>query len=778
MASFVSVPIQVTVNTSGNVLTLTGTGTSWSGTPFTISGVSGCSIASQTVLTTTSATITLNAGPQIGIIVISDGTNTFNLSCAPINSLIINSDNFHRANSSLGGVGGGTVDALTAFEVFSNQLRTTTLTGGTFTGRLTWPTQFADGTYRTHFGPGTNTTNGAIILHARAQGTTSTSQAVGFYAFPGLALLNNANLFSIAAGSTGSHANLATFVSGTCPAEGWLELICKGPTLTGNIYAADGTTLVATTTYTGLTGTYLNAGYAGITSFNFNNFWSEYDAWESIDISASPPFMPLNTTTAFAVTGQATNFSGTPFTVSGVSGCSISSQVVIDATHATVTIASGSSSGFLLLTDTISGSTFNIYVTATPQIAITPISYSGSGIVTMTITGINVAFTGPQFLVTGTPSASIVSTTITDAHDATIGLSVGSYAGILTITDTISGATATFQVFHAAAGILIIVFLGDSITFGTNGDPVGAECAFLQYIGYNVTKVNVGVSGTTSANWVNNTGGANLANAVASGVAAGAQYCQIMLGTNDAKAAINTSPAAYLANLTVIVDAFLAVRIKVILNQPIWTVPGSGGGLWGAGPNTNYQQYYNALAPLVDNINVFYGDNLALNWFELNPLDLLDGVHPTSLGNPKLGQIWGFSLAKALGLFNSGSVSPPLIPFTIQQVKAVFIETELLQQVNSAFWVGMQRIGNQEDQTLNLLSAKADIYNSAGAHISGPDIMGVEADETQPPLQKAGLIFYTTGLPADTYRVVYTLRNNTGEVGVFQQTFVLRANPF
>lgn len=650
MASFSSVPAQVTVNSVGNVLILTGSSTTWTGTPFSLPspGVSGCTITAQNVISNTSATITLSAGTQIGILTISDGTNLYTLSITPVNSIIINQDNFHRSNSSLGGVGGSTIDALTAYEVSSNQLRTTTLTGGTFTGRLYYPGQFADGTFRQHFGPNTNTTNGAVMLFARAQGTTITSQAVGFYAFPGLALFNNANLFSIAAGSTATHSNLQTFSAGVCPIEGWLELITSGSSMTGNVYAADGTTLVSSITYTGLTGTYLNAGYAGIISFNFNNFWSEYDAWETIDIQANPPFMPLNTTTVFTIQGQATNFSGSPFTVSGVPGCSIFAQAVTDATHATVTIISGSTAGSLLLTDTGSNTTFNILVTATPQIEITPVTYTGSGTVTLAITGINVAFAGTPFAVTGTPTPVVTTTTILNANNAIVTVSVGSYAGILTLTDTVSGANTNFQVYHASKGTFKILYLGDSITFGTNGNPVGVMGTNLSVLGYSVTQVNRGVSGTTSANWANSTGGADLAGSIAAGVAAGCEWVQIMLGTNDGKTAINTSPAVYLANLTVVVKACLVAGMKVVLNQPIWSYPSAALGQWLPGVNTNYQEYYASLAPLVDNISVFYGDTLGFDWFELNPSHLQDGVHPTFVGNNDLGQIWAYSFLKAV----------------------------------------------------------------------------------------------------------------------------------
>lgn len=650
MASFTSSPISAIVNSSGTVLTLTGIGTTWAGTPFSLpSGVSGCSITAQTVFSATSASITIAAGPQIGIVTISDGTNLFNLSIAPNLSIVINQDNFKRANTGLGGVGAGTLDVLTAWEIASNQARTTNVTGNLFTGRLYWPTQFADGTFRIHFGPGyTGTGTSAIMLFARAQGQTSTSQAIGFFVFPGLSFsVGQGSLFSIAAGSTGAHTDLKIINSGVCPTEGWIELITSGSTMTGNVYQSDGVTLVTSITYTGLTGTYLSAGYAGVISYNFNNFMSEYDAWETINITAAPPFMPLTTTTPFAVTGQATNFSGSPFTVVGVAGCSIVSQVITDATHAIVTIASGGTAGNLILTDTGSGASFSILVTATPQIALTPVFYKGNGTVSVAITGINVAFFGTPFVATGTPSALVASTIIIDGHNAVISLNVGPYAGILTITDSVSGASATFQVYHPSAGTLTIGFIGDSITFGTNGDPVTIMCGILKNWGYTVTQVNRGIGGKTSTDWGTNAGGI-LTAAIAAIAAANCNWVQIMLGTNDAKTAINTSPATYLSNLTVIVNACLAVGAKVVLNQPIWTVPGAVAGTWLQGANTNYQQYYNILKPLVDNQNVFYGDTLGLDWFENNPLHLLDGVHPTAVGDVELGGIWSFSFWRAI----------------------------------------------------------------------------------------------------------------------------------
>lgn len=522
--------------------------------------------------------------------------------------------------------------------------------GNNFISRLYWPTQLRDAVYRVHFGPGYvgNPATNYVGLFARAQGTLTTSQCIFFGAYPGRALAGGSRISIIAEGQTAVHTDIGGMTGGTCPSEGWLELIVSGGTITGNIYATDGVTLLFSCVNTvAISGTYLNAGYGGVLALSINNFISEYGAWESISIAATPTFMPLNTTTVFNIVGEATSFSGTPFTISGVAGCSITSQIVTNSTIATVIIASGGTAGNLLLTDTISGATFTILVTATPQISLTPNTYTGSGTLTVIVNGINIALSGTPFSVTGTPSATITSTAILDAHNAVLDISVGSYSGWLTVTDTVSGAAATIQIYHANKGTLIIGFIGDSITAGTAGTATLPMIQFLSEIGYVASQVNKGVSGSTSVGWANNTGNI-LTSATTAFAAAHVQYVHIMLGTNDAQTVINTSVAAYLNNITIIKNACLAIGAKVILSQPIWTVPGLYSSIFALNVNTIHQQYYNAVLALVDNINVFAGDTLAADWFQLNPTDLADGLHPTGFGYVKLGNIWAYSFLAAI----------------------------------------------------------------------------------------------------------------------------------
>jgi lysophospholipase L1-like esterase len=76
---------------------------------------------------------------------------------------------------------------------------------------------------------------------------------------------------------------------------------------------------------------------------------------------------------------------GTPtFTVSGLSGCSLTAQTVTDANHATLTITTGSTPGTLTITDSGSGATTSILIVATyavnnANIFFSPYSWNISG---------------------------------------------------------------------------------------------------------------------------------------------------------------------------------------------------------------------------------------------------------------------------------------------------------------------------------------------------------------------------------------------------------------
>ena len=92
--SFISNPLTITQNTTGNSITLIGTkhfvGPGTPGNPtFTMSGGTGGSRTSQTITSTTQATIMVNAGSALGTLTITDPSTgrTTNISVtAPLSS--------------------------------------------------------------------------------------------------------------------------------------------------------------------------------------------------------------------------------------------------------------------------------------------------------------------------------------------------------------------------------------------------------------------------------------------------------------------------------------------------------------------------------------------------------------------------------------------------------------------------------------------------------------------------------------------------------------------
>lgn len=349
-------------------------------------------------------------------------------------------------------------------------------------------------------------------------------------------------------------------------------------------------------------------------------------------------------------------------------------------------------------------------------ISITPATYTGNGTVSVAVTGTGTAFTGTPFTVAGTPTVSITAQSVSSSTVATLSVSIGNYAGIVTITDTISGAAATLQVFHSSpASTISIGYIGDSITTaitGTTPGPLPAMAVFLSNL--TVTQNNQAVGGTSTADWVNGTGGANLSAALSSFAASGVQYVQIALGTNDARTPNLFTPATHLANMNTIVNAVLTAGFKVVINQPIWTVEGSFSGSWGSGINTVYQQYYNAdVAALVNGTTVFAGDTAAFNWFESNPTHLTDGVHPTVAGNVEMGGIWANSFLVATHLI----AGLPPVPVT---GGGVTICADPARSVGTVY----------HNTNTTALHVSAGIYNGAG---SGTPLMDFVADASPTP---------------------------------------------
>lgn len=117
-----------------------------------------------------------------------------------------------------------------------------------------------------------------------------------------------------------------------------------------------------------------------------------------------------------------------------------------------------------------------------------------------------------------------------------------------------------------------------------------------------------------------------------------------MLGTNDAKDFIATSPADYNANMQFVIDTLAANGVtKIVINQPPYIQP-SGTGI----PNPTLANArlvtYQAQNVLLASANpglVFLGDATAYSVFQSNPSYYqADGIHPNDTGATALANLW------------------------------------------------------------------------------------------------------------------------------------------
>lgn len=156
-SSFTVTPGTIPKNHGGNiVLTLTGTGTTWSSgsTVFSLSGLTGATKISQAVVNGTSATLTITTGSSAGSLTISDGASstvitvaTANLSITPNTgapnttpTLTLTGTNTlwsTETSTGLFTVSGGVGSSIATPIITSDTAGTVTLTVGSSTGTLT-----------------------------------------------------------------------------------------------------------------------------------------------------------------------------------------------------------------------------------------------------------------------------------------------------------------------------------------------------------------------------------------------------------------------------------------------------------------------------------------------------------------------------------------------------------------------------------------------------------------------------------------------------------------
>jgi lysophospholipase L1-like esterase len=211
------------------------------------------------------------------------------------------------------------------------------------------------------------------------------------------------------------------------------------------------------------------------------------------------------------------------------------------------------------------------------------------------------------------------------------------------------GGTCTTIVQNSCA--LNIGWVGDSITQGStsacDGPTVSAAVADLQADGYTVNSDNQGLSGYGTDDW--EAGSSTLNNAESSFTAAGIKVVSVMLGTNDARNPAEyaenvpaLTPQQHFANMQGIVSSLTNDGFKVILERPIYTVPGSGSGFFPSDVNTVYAQYWALDATLANNTNVFLGDTTGATVMSQSGDLCSDGVHPTPApgGATVLARLW------------------------------------------------------------------------------------------------------------------------------------------
>ena len=166
----------------------------------------------------------------------------------------------------------------------------------------------------------------------------------------------------------------------------------------------------------------------------------------SLSFSVSPTTIYANDSigTTLTLTGTGTNWSGTPFSISGVSGATITSQTVNSARSATITLTTTSGTGTLAISDGVRNATNTVTVAADSfTISPTTIPANHSGNITLTLSGLGTSWSSNIFTLSGLAGVTKVSQTINSATSATVVLSTGSGTGTLSISDGAISNTTT-----------------------------------------------------------------------------------------------------------------------------------------------------------------------------------------------------------------------------------------------------------------------------------------------------------------------------------------------
>jgi lysophospholipase L1-like esterase len=209
----------------------------------------------------------------------------------------------------------------------------------------------------------------------------------------------------------------------------------------------------------------------------------------------------------------------------------------------------------------------------------------------------------------------------------------------------------------------LVCGIGDSITAGATSSPPANPVTIMAtnlntFTGLTWTTVNQGSPGSSSADWIS---GSSLLNGAIT-ACAGATYVVYMIGTNDCNTNTETSQANWQTNVQSTITALKGAGFnKIMLSWAPYVNANSAG--WSVSVSNPFLVLYQgAITNLVagDPTHVFLGDTQAYAFFQANPSDQTDGIHPNNTWYAVFGGFWATAFEKdflATGTSRGGSVS-------------------------------------------------------------------------------------------------------------------------
>lgn len=252
--------------------------------------------------------------------------------------------------------------------------------------------------------------------------------------------------------------------------------------------------------------------------------------------------------------------------------------------------------------------------------------------------------------ISGATAESIVDATAVASTDYYYSLQfTDTGGGAQTFSPQVHVRTLTATVEEVIGGIGDSIMMGAFSTFET---PFNVMIDQLNYklTAKQFTGINEAVSGTTSVDWSTTNGGSNLLNAVAAFVSANTTRIVLMLGTNDSKASVATSPSAYQSNIQTVLD-YLFANVSTLKSVHLFSSPyqSLSSGDLSVQNCFRLKSYAAALATVANQTTIFCSQPLSsYNLFQNNPSLLRDGIHPTDIGDQAIGALWASGIESDL----------------------------------------------------------------------------------------------------------------------------------